>query len=143
MPSPLHATPSVGAPWVVIGVAVLVDELGVALQQRLDAGTPSTAAICSASSAGIGSRSWVPPPCSNATVARTSRSTFSLICVNRLSNVLRRLSASTNEPTTNDDADEDGDGDGEQPPDPGADAAPCDQRRRSGHSVAELLRCGR
>ena len=36
-----------------------------------------------------------------ATDARTSRSTFSLIWVNRSSNVLRRLSARTNEPTTN------------------------------------------
>ena len=36
-----------------------------------------------------------------ATDARTSRSTFSLIWVNRSSNVLRRLSARTNAPTTN------------------------------------------
>src|SRR5215207_1989923 len=62
--------------------------------------TPSTAAIVSASSTETGSRADddVSP---KAIDERTSRSMPSLICANRSSNVFFRLSASTNDPTTN------------------------------------------
>ena len=55
--------------------------------------------MSSAIETSIGSRA---SSLSNACAARTSRSTCSLSSWKRLSNVARRLSASTNEPTTND-----------------------------------------
>src|SRR6056297_172274 len=98
-PSPSHDTPSVGAP----AAAMTWPSSSSSCAYRCSAGstmpTPSTALTTSTSSTGIGSRGSL---VSNSCDARTSRSMFSFSSVNRLSNVARKLSASTNEPTTND-----------------------------------------
>ncbi len=97
--SPSQDTPNVGPP----GGAIASPSASTSCANRWRIGsttsTPSTLRIESAMATSIGSRA---SSVENSCVARTSRSTLSLSSWNRLSNVARRLSASTNEPTTND-----------------------------------------
>ncbi len=96
--SPCHDTPNVGPP-----AGVITSPSGpTSWANRVSVGstmsTPSTSRSESAIVTSMGSRAL---SLSNACAARTSRSTSSPSSWKRLSNVARRLSARTNEPTTN------------------------------------------
>ena len=83
-------------------LAVGVDDLGVALERRLgDLRRRRRRATVSSSEPGSGRAGVWRRPRRRRPTSGPARSTFWLRLVNRSSNVLRRLSARTNEPTTN------------------------------------------
>src|SRR6056297_2012312 len=97
--SPSHDTPIVGPPAGVITSPSASTSWAYRWRVGSTRATPSMSAIGSAMSTEIGSRA---SSVSNCWALRTSRSTSSPSSWNRSLKVARRLSASTNDPTTND-----------------------------------------
>ena len=139
--SPVQATPSVGAPCVVIGLAVLVDELGVALQQRLGGGD----ALDRGDLVGERRRDRVALQVDGVLAEGDRRADLEVDVLADLGEqVVERLAQAVGEDERADDerdADEDGDRDGDQPPDAGADALAGDERGGLGaHDVSSPRR---